>query len=148
MGLLNPVNKSWCLEQLCEANYRNLLNLIPHLISVEHSAIGVSPNHSKLYLTVLEHTPYTKTIQLSHRFQKHTELLTAPAVVIRLYTDLQLAEVLSDHARVSVKAAIKDKGLSKEIMNYKWRLNYFLHKWLDHCLKKSYQFNSPSLATA
>jgi len=42
----------------------------------------------------------------------------------------------------------KDPGLSREIMNYKWRLNYFLQKWLDHCLKKDYLFSANAQALA
>ncbi|NTV79110.1 MAG: DUF1249 domain-containing protein, partial [Clostridiales bacterium] len=32
------------------------------------------------------------------------------------------------------------------IMDYKWRLNYFLSKWLDHCLQADYQFQNQALA--
>jgi len=144
MGFLNPVNKSLCLEQLCESNYQKLFKLIPTLQGFKQSAIGRSTHHAELYLQIIEQTPYTMTIELSHCFQKNLEQLMAPAVIIRLYTDLQLAEVLSDHARTSVKQAFKDVGLCREIMNYKWRLNYFLHKWLDHCLNKDYRFVSPA----
>ena len=81
------------------------------------------------------------TIELSHCFIKNLDELLEPAVKIRLYLDAQMAEVLSDHARNSVAQVFKNPGLSREIMNYKWRLNYFLQKWLDHCLKKNYQFS-------
>ena len=65
----------------------------------------------------------------------------APAVKIRIYLDANLAEVLKDHARTDVSKVYKDPGQSIEIMNYKWRLNYFLQKWLDHCLKTNYEFS-------
>jgi uncharacterized protein YqiB (DUF1249 family) len=85
-------------------------------------------------------------VDLSHCFKKNRHELLEPAVKIRIYLDAQLAEVLSDHARESVPRTFKDPGLSIEIMNYKWRLNYFLQKWLDHCLKHHYQFsNRPSI---
>jgi hypothetical protein len=140
VGFLNPVNKSFCLETLCESNYQKLFQLIPDLHVFDQSAIGTAQNNTTLYLNIIEQTPYTKTIELSHSFQKNLEQFFAPAVVIRLYTDVQLAEVLSDHARASVRQVFRDVGLCREIMNYKWRLNYFLHKWLDHCLNKNYQF--------
>jgi uncharacterized protein YqiB (DUF1249 family) len=81
------------------------------------------------------------TVELSHCFNKNLDEFMEPAVIIRLYLDAQLAEVLSDHARASVAQVYKNSGLSREIMNYKWRLNYFLQKWLDHCLKKDYRFS-------
>lgn len=141
MSFVNPVNKSYCLEQLCESNYQKLLLLIPDLLSLKGSAIGLAAHNTNLHLNVINHTPYTMTVELSHRFNKNLGDFPSPAVHIRLYVDAQLAEVLNDHARASVAHVFKDPSLSKEIMNYKWRLNYFLQKWLDHCLKKHYQFN-------
>ena len=147
MSFVNPVNKSYCLEQICESNYRKLLRLIPDLFTFKDSAIGLAPNNTTLHITVIESTPYTMTVELSHCFNRNLEEFMEPAVKIRIYMDAQLAEVLSDHARASVGQVFKNPGLSREIMNYKWRLNYFLQKWLDHCLKKDYQFSKkPELA--
>lgn len=145
MALINPVNKSYCLEQVCASNYRKLFRLIPDLLAYDDSAIGQTVNHSALHLEVIDRSPYTLTIQLSHRFKKNLDELMEPAVRIRLYLDAKLAEVISDHARSAVSLVFKDPGLSYEIMNYKWRLNYFLQKWLDHCLNKNYQFKKQSL---
>ena len=140
MGFVNPVNKSFCLEQICESNFQKLLKLIPDLFTFKESAIGlVAAHNTMLHLKVLERTPYTMTVELSHCFtKKNLEEFLEPAVKIRIYLDAQLAEVISDHVRASVAQVFKDPGLSREIMNYKWRLNYFLQKWLDHCLKKDY----------
>jgi uncharacterized protein YqiB (DUF1249 family) len=87
-------------------------------------------------------------VELSHCFNRDSNEFLAPAVKIRVYLDAQLAEVLSDHARASVAQVFKNPGLSSEIMNYKWRLNYFLQKWLDHCLNKKYLFSSNAEALA
>jgi uncharacterized protein YqiB (DUF1249 family) len=141
MCFVNPVNKSFCLEQICESNYHKLLKLVPDLLTFKETAIGLAPNKTSLHITVIESTPYTMTVELSHCFNKNLDEFLEPAIKIRIYQDAQLAEVLSDHARASVAQIFKDPGLSREIMNYKWRLNYFLQKWLDHCLKKDYQFS-------
>jgi len=149
MGFVNPVNKSFCLEQICESNYQKLLQLIPDLLTIKEAAIGLSAQHTMLHLTVIERTPYTMTVDLSYCFNRNLEEFLEPAVKIRIYLDAQLSEVISDHVRDSVGQVFKDPGLSREIMNYKWRLNYFLQKWLDHCLKKDYRFvimRSPDLA--
>lgn len=140
MGLVNPVNKSLCLEQICESNYQKLFKLIPDIVTFKETAIGLAAHNTMLHLKVIERTPYTMTVELSHCFNKNLEEFLEPAVEIRIYLDAQLAEVISDHVRASVAQVFKDPGLSREIMNYKWRLNYFLQKWLDHCLKKDYQF--------
>lgn len=142
MSQLNPVNKSFCLEQVCAANYQKLLRLIPNLLDVSESADGHADNASALHLKILERSPYTLTILLSHRFKKNPAECLEPVVTIRLYLDLQLAEVISDHARAAVAKVYKNPGLSLEIMQYKWRLNYFLQKWLEHCLYKNYRFTA------
>ncbi len=142
MSFVNPVNKSLCLEQICESNYQKLFKLIPDLMRFKATATGLAPHHTTLHLEIIERTPYTLTLELSHCFQRDNDELMEPAVKIRLYLDAQLAEVLSDHARAGVAQVFKDPGLSREIMNYKWRLNYFLQKWLDHCLKKDYLFSA------
>jgi len=144
MSFVNPVNKSFCLEQICESNYHKLLKLIPDLLTLRETAIGLAPHNTTLHIAVIESTPYTMTVELSHCFNKNLVEYLEPAVKIRLYLDAQLAEVLNDHVRASVAQVFKNPGLSQEIMNYKWRLNYFLHKWLDHCLKKNYQFSNMS----
>lgn len=146
MSQVNPVNKPFCLEQLCASNYQKLFKLIPDLLSFKNRAVGyAADNRASLHLNIIEHTPYTLTVELSHSFPKNTGGLMAPAVEIRLYLDVQLAEVLRDHARDCVTNVYKDPGLTREIVNYKWRLNYFLQKWLDHCLKHDYQFTGHSL---
>jgi len=142
MSFVNPVNKSICLEQVCASNYQKLLKLIPDLMEFKNTAVGHAPHHTTLHLEIIERTPYTMTVELSHCFSRNHDELLEPAVKIRVYLDAQLAEVLSDHARAGVAQVFKDPGLSREIMNYKWRLNYFLQKWLDHCLKKNYLFSA------
>jgi uncharacterized protein YqiB (DUF1249 family) len=148
MNFVNPVNKSICLEQVCESNYQKLFKLIPDLMAFQETAIGLAPHHTTLHLEIIERTPYTMTVELSHCFNRDREKFLAPAVKIRVYLDAQLAEVLSDHARAGVTQVFKDPGLSLEIMNYKWRLNYFLQKWLDHCLKKDYLFSADAAKEA
>lgn len=140
MAKIAPVNKSFCLQNVCETNYRKIFFLIPNLRHIETSAQGFSQGKPVLHVQVLEQTPYTETIQLSHCFAQEAGMLLEPAVKIRLYFDVCIAEVLRDYKRVEVSNAISDISRSKDIMDYKWRLNYFLEKWLDHCLRTEYTF--------
>jgi len=142
MSFVNPINKSYCLEMICESNYQKLLKLIPGLLTFKNTAIGIAAhaNHADLHLTIIAISPYTITVELSHRFSMNLDSFMKPAVQIQLYLDAQLAEVLNDEDRIHVSKVYKNPAQSSEIMNYKWRLNYFLQKWLDHCLKKQYQF--------
>lgn len=148
MAFLNPVNKPWCLEQLCESNYRKIFKLIPDLRIVKDKVIGLAPNQTCLHLEVVERGAYTMTIELSHHFDKAPDKPPLPVVRIVIYLDAHLAEVLSDHARPGVNRAFKDFSFCREIVNYKWRLNFFLEKWLDYCLAKNYRFPVLSLEEA
>ncbi|ANE56346.1 MULTISPECIES: DUF1249 domain-containing protein [Methylomonas] len=148
MSLVQPVNTAFCLEQLCESNYRKLFKLIPNLRSFDRAAIGVTQNKPALYLDVLERNPYTLTIELTHCFNQQRSELLVPAVKIRIYLDAQLAEVIRDNDRPTVDKVYQDPGDLIEIRDYKWRLNYFLQKWLDHCLKTEYRFQRTETAQA
>jgi len=145
MAKVNLLNKSFCLQTICEQNYKKLLYLIPDIHLIDKAAEGYSAGKPLLYIEILEQSPYTRTIQLSHFFTGEFGLLLEPAVKIRLYFDVRTAEVLRDYKRIEVDSAIQDKGASKDIMDYKWQLNYFLEKWLDHCLKKEYVFQPSQL---
>lgn len=139
---LEPINKSWCLEQLCETNYQKLLRLIPALFIIKSNAIGVAQSKSNLALEIIERGPYTLTIELKHCIgQRQTYNSFTSAVKIRIYQDVKIAEVLRHAARPEVAVAIKDLSQSRAIMDYKWRLNYFLTQWLDYCLQADYQFH-------
>lgn len=140
MSQLRPVNTSLCLEKICESNYQKLFRLIPNLRSLKKIAIGKTHDKPALHLEILERNPYTLTIALSHCFKQQLSELLAPAVKIRIYLDAQLAEVIRDNDRPAVNRVYQNPGLALEIQEYKWRLNYFLQKWLDHCLKTEYQF--------
>ncbi|MFW5444189.1 MAG: DUF1249 domain-containing protein [Methylococcaceae bacterium] len=145
MSLVHPVNTSHCLEQLCESNYQKLFCLIPDLCSFQKHATGETSHKPTLYLKIIDRSKHTLTVELSHNFNKNLEDFMEPAVKIRIYLDANLAEVLKDHARTDVSNVFKDPGQSIEIMNYKWRLNYFLQKWLDHCLQTDYKFRSTGM---
>jgi uncharacterized protein YqiB (DUF1249 family) len=149
MRRIELLNKSLCLEQLCASNYQKLLRLIPDLVQFKQAAAGFARGKPDLQLTILEKAPYTLTLQLSHCFtlQKPGPLFE-PAVKIRVYLDAQLAEVLRDHVRCDAASAIKNPGKSREIMDYKWTLNYFLQKWLDHCLQMRYRFHEDAAEAA
>jgi uncharacterized protein YqiB (DUF1249 family) len=145
MSQVHPINTSYCLEQLCESNYQKLFCLIPDLCSFQNHATGKTTNKPSLYLKIIDRSKHTITVELSHSFNINLENLMEPAVKIRIYLDANLAEVLKDHVRSEVSKVYKDPGQSIEIMNYKWRLNYFLQKWLDHCLQTDYKFRSTGM---
>lgn len=140
MGTISPVNKSLLLEKLCEANYKKLFRLIPDLLSIQENAVGYSTGKPDLYMEVVEKTAYTLTLQLTHCFSNNLDKSLEPAIKVRIYLDAQVAEVIRDHTQSDVSRAISRLEKMHEITDYKWSLNYFLEKWLNHCLHTDYQF--------
>jgi len=148
MSKLNLINKSFCLEKICESNYQKLLTLVPHITQITQSAIGGSNAPLELHLSVIDRTPYTLTLELSHCFDQHQKNTFEPAINLKVYLDAQMVEVIRHHERRHVFQVIKSARQSVAIMDYKWSLNYFLGQWLDHCLKNNYHFNNPAQLTS
>lgn len=86
----------------------------------------------------IDSSPYTLTIQLTHRFSAADHDRFEPGVVIRVYLDACSIEALYDHARAG--AGDCQPYYNADMLAQKWELNYFLSLWLDHCLNCDYQF--------
>lgn len=148
MSLLNPVNKSFCLYRLCESNYYKLVRLIPDLLQLDHSAIASAAGKPELHIRLVDRSPYTLTLELSHCFQENSKSLFEPAVKIRAYLDAKSVEVLADHNRPHLAQGAQPSMQADQIMDYKWSLNYFLDKWLNHCLRLGYRFEHSTAPAA
>ena len=129
-----------CLQHVCEANYERLLRLVPDLLRIPAKATARVPGKPDLHLTLLERSPFTLVLELTHDFAAGFAALAEPAVRIRVCLDACTVEMLSDHVRSRVHEALRDELLPEAVLDYKWSLNYFLMRWLDHCLASRYQF--------
>lgn len=146
MRSIKPKNKSFLLQTLCESNYRKLLLLVPNLRELDGCSTGHAPDKPDLYITPIERGPYTMTLELSHCFNHELEPFFEPALRLRTYFDAKSTEVLRDHERPMINHAFDSSTPAKEIMDYKWELNYFLEKWLNHCLQNGYKFQTTTPA--
>jgi len=139
MSIFQPAEKSFWLQKVCESNYEKLANLIPDLARIDETAIAQVNGKPSLHLRLLERSPYTLTLELTHDFVRGLE----PAVKIRVSLDAKTAEALSDHCRPVVLDALRgSESSAKSVLDYKWSLNYFLTRWLDHCLQSDYRFGT------
>lgn len=148
MIALQPVNKPYCLHKLCESNYNRLLRLVPSLHQLNSSVKARVEGKPTLYLSLLEKAPFTLTLELSHCFDEGLKAYFEPAVKVRVYLDAQAVEVLHDDSRPPVHHAFRHYPGIQKTLDYKWSLNYFLEKWLHHCLAHGYHFNSPKPESA
>ncbi|HHJ38990.1 MAG: hypothetical protein AXA67_10940 [Methylothermaceae bacteria B42] len=139
MSHLKPVNKFLCLQTLCESNFRKLLRLIPHLPALDKNSIAHMGDKPALHLSVHEKAPYTLILELSYYFEVEPQPLFEPALKLRVYLDAGMVEVLSDCERPRKRW---QGPMDQQMLEHKWRLNYFLDKWLDHCLHHGYRFSA------
>ncbi len=147
-----PEEKALWLHHLCEANFSRLERLIPSFGEIQEESVGRATGKPALYFRLLERSPFTLVIELTHDFSGEPQLIFEPNVRIRVCLDARTVEMLSDDERPYVHLALRDAEAPEAILDYKWEMNYFLARWLDHCLQADYRFParqvSRDLATA
>ena len=144
MSKFSPKNKSFWLAQLFESNYIKLRELVPRLEDLSENAAAVTHGKPALYLTLLERSRYTLTLELSHCFTQNMAHFLEPRIRIRVYLDGKCAEALSHCERHTIDPALQPRSLT-DVIDHKWSLNYFLGRWLEHCLRRQYRFKQDSL---
>jgi len=126
LNTVRPVNKSLCLQMLCEENYTKLLRLIPKIAQGDFNSFAVHSN-------VLATGPFTYTVYLHYT---HTsKSAPKPRFKCRIYLDTKSVEVIhiDEHLMRNQRQTVSPK----EILNNKWALNYFFEKWLTFLLTLS-----------
>ena len=137
MPVFSPVNKSYWLQRVCEGNYELLRRLIPNLDGLPHEDARIGGAGPALFIRLLERTPYTVTLELSHRFgETAQDGALEPALRVRVFLDARIAEVLGDQDRPPATHLLQRAAAPCALLDYKWKLNYFLQKWLEHCLSR------------
>jgi uncharacterized protein YqiB (DUF1249 family) len=129
------------LMELYELNYIQLRRLVPDLDAVRDRSVSKLNGALDLYLTIRERTRYTTTLNLSYYFAESGDGYLAPDVVVRMYHDAQLAEVISHSRRHGRSPAEYDRFHNRYPLETKWHVNRFLHKWLGYCLHQGHGFS-------
>jgi|688.fasta_scaffold164083_2 uncharacterized protein YqiB (DUF1249 family) len=142
MSAFSPIEKSLWLHKVCEANFARLNQLIPGLEHVGDRLTAEVPGKPALHLRLIERSPFTLVLELTHDFNGGFALLAEPAVRLRVCLDARTVEMLSDTARPGVHEALRQAPEPEAVLDYKWSLNYFLARWLEHCLSGRYRFGA------
>lgn len=145
------------LMDLYELNYIRLRRLIPDAVGLGEHAVSVVSGGLDLHYQLLEQCRYTRTFTLTYCFAaqpcvvndlsgQSRDAYRAPDLQIRMYQDARLAEVISGvlHRHyVHRDQPIVDSQLADPSMGAimaRWRLNRFLYRWLNFCLKQGHVF--------
>ena len=140
MVSFSPVEKSLWLQHVCEENFVRLMRLAPDVLNLRSEARARAKGKPELYVRLIERSPFTLVLELTHVFAGASASLGEPAVRLRVCLDSRTVEMLSDWARTHVHEALRDAASIESVLDYKWNLNYFLSRWLDHCLDCEYRF--------
>jgi uncharacterized protein YqiB (DUF1249 family) len=129
------------LMELYELNYIQLRQLVPDMCAVQDRSISRVDGALDLYLSVLERSKYTTTVHLSYQFNDSEGDFPAPDLVVRMYHDAQVAEVISRGRQRAHRDAEYDRFRHQYCIQTKWQVNRFLHKWLGYCLRQGHAFS-------
>ena len=128
------------LMGLYESNYLRAGWLAGDLAALVGRQVSQVGGDCDLVLTVEEQTPYTTTLNLTYAFagQDGTEHL--PDMVIRLYHDARLAEVLSLAGEHSHEWLRQWRSQAERELDQRWARNMMLNKWLEYCVDRGHRF--------
>jgi uncharacterized protein len=121
---------------LSEENYRLLLRMAPDLNLMSGRAQSCLEEGMDLHLDVLEQTPYTTLIHITYYFSHSVGDYPDPDAMLRVYHDSRQIDVID----LRQSALPLQKWGPNPTRVQRWKINLFLSKWLQYCLKSGHRF--------
>ena len=129
------------LMSLYDDNYVRFNQLVKQLDDLEGESRSVRFNDVTLHLQVLERSRYTTTVLLTYLLvNDDQDIVRTPDLKVRIYHDAHQAEVLSCCRNDPDTFHWLEKSACQSTLQWRWRMNQFLHKWLNYCLKFGHGF--------
>ncbi|MCL2918437.1 DUF1249 domain-containing protein [Shewanella litorisediminis] len=113
---------------LCGRNYALLLRWLPSALAMD-APVSVRGSHGILKITLVENTRYTQLVEISRPLGK-TPLVEDPKVLVRIYHDAKLAEVLTGRQFSLLSAVYDYPNLRMYQSDEKYQVNAFLEELL------------------
>ena len=126
------------LMNLCETNYMLMLKILSDRELVGETRSFFISDFLSYTLTVNEVTKYTSVIAISQNANVMGENLSElfkPSMVIRLYHDARMAEVISSQDIRQIKPRYDYPNSDMHQPDEKQQINLFLKEWLQLCLQ-------------
>ena len=130
--------------KIYEDNFQRLMLLLPELSGEEKHYKPVEQLDG-LHVDVLERHKYTTVIKLAQRLPLSFLSVAMPSMVVRVYHDAEVAEVLSYQRQYRFKPKYEYPNPEMCQIREKQRVNEFLGEWLDHCLSAGVQVRAMAL---
>lgn len=126
------------LMNLCEINYMLSLRILADKEQVNQERCFFISDFLSYRVLVNEVTRYTTLITINQEANIQGENLSAlfcPKMIIRLYHDARMAEVISSQDVQQVKPRYDYPNEQMHLPDEKQQINYFLKEWLQLCLQ-------------
>lgn len=126
---------------ICESNYVCVLKLLPDCDSEDLTYEFSITSKLTYKIAILDSTRYTSTLKIA-QIDSSTPAFLRPSMVVRLYHDARVAEVLEAQRTSQLKPVYEYPNLSMHQRNEKFLVNVFLAEWLHFCLTQQIASNS------
>ena len=133
------------LMSLYESNHVRFLHLAGDPSRLSGTLISRVPGDCELQLSVLEHMPYTSSLELTYLLSLDggpgpgKPTLRVPNLRLRAYHDARLLEVEC----ASLPQATRRTGQARQAereLRQRWARNMMLNKWLEYCAERGHRF--------
>ncbi|MFQ3195518.1 MAG: hypothetical protein ACI9N3_002352 [Colwellia sp.] len=126
------------LMTLFEVNYMLLLRVLADKEQLGEQRCFFISDFLSYRVRIDEVTKYTTLLTINQEANIHGYNLTAlfcPKMVIRLYHDARMAEVISNQDVQQIKPRYDYPNSKMHLPDEKQQINYFLKEWLQLCLQ-------------
>ena len=130
------------MSRVYEYNFQCLIQLLPELQSPQRRLLSYSGTAGGLSVEVVEHHKYTTIIRLTQILPVSLPLTGNPVMMVRVYHDARVAEVLSyqHHQRFQPRYDYPNPDMRQR--REKQRVNEFLGEWLRFCLVNNWRIRA------
>jgi uncharacterized protein YqiB (DUF1249 family) len=117
---------------LYESNYIKLSQLTANFDWPTSVFVSVVTRDKDLHAELVRREPYTTTLKLTYWFDEPSgELLADPDLILRVYHDARLVEVVSGR-ELHCHHKLRELAAATSDLGRRWRANMMLNKWLDY----------------
>ncbi len=118
----------------CEANYMRLMKLMQDMDDQDKCRFHITWHHHQatVELNVEERFTYTTTLRVEQSYANQ-EWIQMPALIVRLYHDARMAEVICRQQRRQLQGSYLYPNKQMHQPDEKAQLNQYLGEWLDQC---------------
>lgn len=119
----------------CDTNYLRLRRLMPELAAADARdlALSLDARSTTVHMRVVERCRYTTTVVVRQHGPAHM-LVPAPALTVKLYHDLQTAEVMAYQHEQRFDAVYPYPNAAMRLPDEKAQVNRLLGEFLSLCL--------------